>query len=105
MNMTIDVILLGLVLVVIGLFLKKWEPPIKGQYIFIALAISGSTLGYFMLNGFYGVLWGFVYTGLVFYKDELVKEASLVKDSFNNLKKETDVKEQNENEHKKEDII
>ena len=89
MEMTIDVILLGLVLVVIGLFLKKWEPPIKDQYIFIALASLGCILGYFMLHGFYGVLWGLVYTGLVFYKDELVKEASLVKDSFIDLKKES----------------
>lgn len=90
MEMTVDVILLGLVLVVIGLFLKKWEPPIKDQYIFITLAILGSTLGYFMLRGFYGVLWGLVYTGLVFYKDELVKEASLVKDSFIALKDKTE---------------
>ena len=88
MEMTIDVILLGLVLVVIGLFLKKWEPPIKDQYIFIALASLGCTLGYFMLQGFYGVLWGLVYTGLVFYKDELVKEAGQVKDSFIDLKRE-----------------
>ena len=90
MQMTIDVILLGLVLVVIGLFLRKWEPPIKDQYIFIALASLGCILGYFMLHGFYGVLWGIVYTGLVFYKDELVKEASLVKDSFIDLKRESD---------------
>ena len=90
MEMTVDVILLGLVLVVIGLFLKKWEPPIKDQYIFITLAILGSALGYFMLHGFYGVLWGLVYTGLVFYKDELVKEASLVKDSFIALKDKTE---------------
>ena len=86
MEMTVDVILLGLVLVVIGLFLKKWEPPIKDQYIFIILATLGCSLGYFMLKGFYGVLWGLVYTGLVFYKDELVKEANLVKDSFDSLK-------------------
>ena len=86
MEMTIDVILLGLVLIVIGLFLKKWEPPIKDQYIFLILSILGSILGFIMLKGFYGVLWGIVYTGLTFYKDELVKEANLVKDSFDNIK-------------------
>lgn len=90
MEMTIDVILLGLVLVVIGLFLKKWEPPIKNQYIFIILGTLGSSLGYFMLKGFYGVLWGLVYTGFVFYKDELVKEAQAVKDSFDSLKDGTE---------------
>ena len=99
MEMTIDVILLGLVLVVIGLFLKKWEPPIKDQYIFIALATLGCTLGYFMLHGFYGVLWGLVYTGLVFYKDELVKETGQVKNSFVDLKRESDeTKDKSSNE-------
>ena len=96
MEMTIDIILLGLVLIVIGLFLRKWEPPIKDQYIFIVLATFGCTLGYFMLHGFYGILWGLVYTGLVFYKDELVKEASQVKDSFDDLKEKN-------NEDKSED--
>ena len=86
MQMTVDIVLLGLVLVVVGLFLRKWEPPIKDQYIFIVLGVLGSTLGFFMLKGFYGVLWGLVYTGLVFYKDELVKEANLVKESFEALK-------------------
>ena len=89
MEMTVDILLLGLVLIVIGLFLKKWEPPIKDQYIFLCLGTLGSTLGYFMLKGFYGILWGLVYTGLVFYKDELVKEANLVKDSFDALKDNT----------------
>ena len=96
--MTIDVILLGLVLIVLGLLLKKWEPPIKDQYVFLLLALVGSTLGYFMLHGFYGVLWGWVYVGLVFYKDELVKEAGQVKDSFDSLKDKTnDVKENKDN--------
>lgn len=92
MQMTIDVLLLGLVLVVIGLFLKKWEPPIKDQYVFLVLSMIGCTLGYFMLKGWYGILWGLVYTGLVFYKDELVKEAQDVKDSFDSLKESTDEK-------------
>ena len=99
MAMTIDVILLGLVLIVRGLFLKKWEPPIRDQYIFIVLAISGCALGYFMLEGFYGVLWGFVYTGLVFYKDQLIKETQAVKDSFIDLKNETkDIGDKNDEE-------
>ena len=86
MQITVDVLLLGLVLVVTGLFLRKWEPPIKEQYVFLALATVGSVLGFFMLKGWYGILWGLVYTGLVFYKDELVKEARDVKDSFDSLK-------------------
>lgn len=89
MQMTVDVILLGLVLTVLGLFLKKWEPPIKDQYVFLMLGSVGCVLGFIMLKGFYGVLWGLVYTGLVFYKDELVKEAGLVKDSFEGLKDNT----------------
>ena len=98
MQMTIDVLLLGLVLIVLGLLLRKWEPPIKDQYVFLILALVGSVLGYFMLDGFYGILWGWVYVGLVFYKDELVRETTLVKDSFDSLKDKTnDVKENKEN--------
>lgn len=98
MQMTIDVLLLGLVLIVLGLLLRKWEPPIKDQYVFLILALVGSVLGYFMLDGFYGILWGWVYVGLVFYKDELVREATLVKDSFDSLK---DTKYKKENKDNK----
>lgn len=96
--MTIDIILLGLVLTVVGLFLKRWEPPIKEQYIVLILTSVGCTLGYIMLKGFYGVLWGIVYSGLVFYKDILVEEAKQVKNSFINLKTDTkDLEKEEEN--------
>lgn len=103
MQMTIQIILLGLVLMVLGLLLKNWKPPIKEQYIFIILAIVGGILGYFMLEGLQGVLWGFVGSGLVFYKDELVKEATAVKDSFddiNGLKHKTNNEIKNKQEDK-----
>ena len=89
MEMTVDILLLGLVLIVVGLFLKRWEPPIKEQYVVILLAIVGSVLGFFMLGGFYGILWGICYSGLVYYKDVLVEEAKEVKDSFTDLKDST----------------
>lgn len=100
MQMTIQVILLCLVLMVLGLLLKNWKPPIKEQYVFIILAIVGGTLGYFMLVGFEGVLWGFVGSGLVFYKDKLVEEAKAVKNSFDTL---NDLKSNNNKEENKEE--
>lgn len=80
MEHTIQAIILCLVLIILGLLLKKWQPPIKEQYVFSILAIIGSTLGYYILKLEYGFLWGFIGAGLVFYKDELLKEAKDVKD-------------------------
>lgn len=90
MQMTIDVLLLGLVLTVLGLFLTKWKPPIKSQYIFILLAVIGMGLGWYMLKGFYGLLWGWVYTGLVFYKKDLVDAIHQIKSAFFSIKNDTD---------------
>ena len=83
MQLTPQVILLGLVLVGLTLFLENWQPPIKKQYMFIILAVVGCSLGYYMLKGFNGTLWGFVYTSLVFFKDELVKNVEEVANAFN----------------------
>lgn len=85
MQITIQVILLGFTLIVLGLLLKNWKPPIKEQYVFIMLAIVGMALGYYMFGDYQGVLGGFVGAGLVFYKDELVKEATAVKNSFDSI--------------------
>lgn len=105
MEMTIDIILLGLVLTVVGLFLKRWEPPIKEQYIVLILTSVGCILGYIMLKGFYGVLWGIVYSGLVFYKDILVEEAKQVKNSFNNLKSDTSDISKSTNKNNEEEAV
>lgn len=38
------VVLTG-ILIVIGLFLNKWEPPIKKQYVALMLLVTGLALG------------------------------------------------------------
>ena len=81
------VVLTG-ILIVVGLFLKKWEPPIKKQYVALSLLAIGLILGHLMVN--YAV-YGFLIAGLVFYKDELVEEVKLVKESVIAVKKEKDL--------------
>ncbi|MDB8579365.1 hypothetical protein PNU84_14390, partial [Turicibacter sanguinis] len=76
------VVLTG-ILIVEGLFLKKWDPPIKKQYVALILLLSGLGLGHFMVTN---VAYGFLIAGLVFYKDELVAEIKLVKDSVLEVK-------------------
>ena len=71
------VVLTG-ILIVEGLFLKKWDPPIKKQYVALILLLSGLALGHFMVTN---AAYGFLIAGLVFYKDELVEEIKLVKES------------------------
>ena len=86
MELTFNLIQLGLILIIIGLLLRNWEPPILG--------IVGMALGYLLDCGIH---WGFIGAGLVFYKDKLVSEAGLVKESFLNLKGKKD-KEQDKEE-------
>lgn len=81
------VVLTG-ILIVVGLFLKKWEPPIKKQYVALSLLAIGLILGHFMVNY---AAYGFLMAGLVFYKDELVEEVKLVKESVIAVKKEKDL--------------
>lgn len=78
------VVLTG-ILIVVGLFLKKWEPPIKKQYVALSLLAIGLILGHLMVNY---AAYGFLMAGLVFYKDELVEEVKLVKESVIAVKKE-----------------
>ena len=78
-ELTLELIQLGLVLMICGLLLTNWEPPIKAQYRFMILAIVGVILGIWLGCG---SIYGFMGAGLIFYKDKLVEEVRLVKESF-----------------------
>ena len=67
------------------MYLEVWEPPIKKQYVALMLLATGLALGYFMVEN---AAYGFLIAGLVFYKDELVSEIKLVKESVLEVKKE-----------------
>lgn len=76
-------IIITATLIIVGLFLNNWQPPIKKQFIAMILLPIGALLGYFELDNFY---YGFMIAGLVFYKDELVVEIQKVKQSFIKVK-------------------
>ena len=78
-----EYITVSLVLIVVGLMLSKWQPPIQKQYQFITLAIVGIVLGYFTVLG---VFWGFIISGLVFYKGEVVEELRIIKEGLTEIK-------------------
>ena len=86
----LNFVVVTILLVILGLLLKNWQPPIqKQQYIVMALLVVGAILGYFMIDSWaYGVCLG----GLVYYKDKLVEEIKLVTHSYENLKEEVDAK-------------
>ncbi len=71
------------VLIVISLFLNSYEPPIKRQNIALIVMAFGLILGWFMVEN---LAYGFLIAGLVFFKDELVSEASLVSECFTKFK-------------------
>ena len=80
------------VLIVISLFLNNYEPPIKRQNIALIVMAFGLALGWLMVEN---LAYGFLIAGLVFFKDELVSEASLVSECFMKFKFK---KEKNSNE-------
>ena len=71
------------VLIVISLFLNNYEPPIKRQNIALIVMAFGLALGWLMVEN---LAYGFLIAGLVFFKDELVNEASLVSECFTKFK-------------------
>lgn len=94
--MTINILQLGLILIILGLLLSNWKPPIKEQYVFIMLGISGMILGHLLSCG---IAWGFIWAGVVFYKAKLVEEFRLVKESLTNLRELRELKEESKEEN------
>ena len=75
-------VLTGL-LILLGLYLEKWQPPIKKQYVALVIFIAGGLMGHFMIKHWaYGIL----IAGLVYYKNELVEEVKEIKNSFVGIK-------------------
>lgn len=82
MEMTVSIFQLGAILIILGLLLNNWKPPIKEQYVFILLGVAGMILGYLLKCG---IAWGFIWAGLVFYKSKMVEEFKLLKESLTNI--------------------
>lgn len=82
MEMTVSIFQLGAILIILGLLLNNWKPPIKEQYVFILLGVAGMVLGYLLKCG---IAWGFIWAGLVFYKSKMVEEFKLLKEALTNI--------------------
>lgn len=82
-QITSTIIQVSLVLIIVGLILSNWEPPIKAQYRAMLMITIGGTLGHYLGCG---IIWGVIIAGLVFFKDKLVEEVKLVRGSFNDIK-------------------
>ena len=71
------------VLIVISLFLDSYEPPIKRQNIALIVMAFGLILGWTIVKN---LGYGFLIAGLVFFKDELINEASLISQCITKFK-------------------
>lgn len=67
------------ILIIIGLYLHNWHPPIKPQYIATFMLLSGLGLGLLLVGK---PCLGFIFAGIVFYKDEFARDAKLVAKSY-----------------------
>lgn len=91
MELGFNYIVLTLALVILGLWLNKFEPPIKRQWIALVLLIVGGIVGYFYIQN---SIYGFLIAGLVYYKDELVAEVREVANSYKDIKEIENKKEE-----------
>lgn len=86
-NINFNYLIVTGLLIILGLYLEKWQPPIKKQYVALALFAVGSLLGWCMIQSWaYGVL----IAGVVYYKRELVEEIKEIKDCFIDIKETSD---------------
>lgn len=83
MDIAFEYIILTLALVILGLWLEKYDPPIKRQWIVTILLIMGSITAYFYIDN---SIYGFLIAGLVYYKQDLVAEVKEVLQSYKDIK-------------------
>lgn len=74
-------------LTVACVFLERWQPPLKKQYVAVLLFTLGAFLSFKLIDNLY---YGILIAGLVYYKQELVQELVKIKKSFTDIKKEID---------------
>lgn len=77
------------ILIVISLYLHKWYPPIKPQYIATIMLAAGVVAGHFLVAN---PCFGFIFAGVVYYKDEFARDAQLVVKSYKGAFATTDDK-------------
>lgn len=84
MEIAFEYIIITLALVILGLWLEKYEPPIKIQWIATILLVVGSISAYLYIDN---AIYGFLIAGLVYYKQDLVAEVKEVMQSYKDIKK------------------
>ena len=75
-------LLIGGALAIFNLWLEKFDPPIKKQWIGLAVFIAGSLGSWYMLNN---ALYGFLISGAVYYKKELAIEIKEILDAVRHI--------------------
>lgn len=88
-DFTINHLLLIGILLIVGIYLKRFLPPIKEQFQALIVVILGCLLGHYMIDS---IAFGFVIAGLVFYKDILVEEGKLFLECIKELKESKNIK-------------
>ena len=74
---------LVLILMIFGLFLKQWKPPLPKQVVAGTLLFLGAFLGQHICNT---AIIGFIIAGLIYYKHDLIQEVNLTKSCFSDIK-------------------
>lgn len=83
--MNMDYIGVACGLVLLSLWLTNYQPPLKKQWVALILMLVGCIVGHFILNN-WG--YGFLISGLVYYKDALAVEIASVLESFKAIRED-----------------
>ena len=78
-----DFVRLAIILTIFGLYFKQWKPPLPKQVIAGVLLFLGAFLGEHLCSS---AIMGFLISGLVFYKHDLINEINMTKSCFNDIK-------------------
>lgn len=86
MDIAFEYLVIGGALAILGLWLEQFEPPIKKQWIALILMVVGSVSAYYYVGN---PSYGFLISGVVYYKKVLVAELCEILSSLNQIKEST----------------
>lgn len=81
-DFNLNYILLIAILLIAGIYLKRFIPALAEQYQALIVFCLGLLFGWYLINN---ALLGFAFSGLVFYKDIFVEEVKILKDCINDI--------------------
>lgn len=82
-GLTLEHLSIGIFLVILTLWLKRFHPPLKEQWQALIVFTVGATISHILVNSW---LYGVSITGVIFYKEIFINELIYIKNILLNKK-------------------